>query len=424
MQLHFDPLGGVAGDMVVAALLDLRPALEPAVVAALTSLPLLAGVTAQSRAHGDGILTGRRFHVARSSEDGDPRKQDDGHHHHDHDHGHDHDHPHDHGPGRAHHDHPHVAWREIRTALEASSLAPAVIRHAVGIFALLAEAEGKVHGVVADDVHFHEVGAWDSIADIVAAAVLVDALGVAACTVGPLPLGSGRVMTAHGPLPVPAPATAILIEGFETIDDGIAGERVTPTGAAILRHLCGNAPPAGPRRLTASGHGFGMRKLPGISNCLRVLAFEPTEAGIGAGSVAVLDFEIDDQTGEDLAEGLERLRAVAGVLDVVQAPVFGKKGRMMAHVRALARPEALDAALSAAFDETTTIGIRHRIVQRAELRRDVHSVDIAGETVRVKSVQRPSGRSAKAEADDIARAGDREARETLRRAAETEAMKP
>jgi uncharacterized protein (DUF111 family) len=289
-----------------------------------------------------------------------------------------------------------------------------VIGHAVAIFTQLAEAEGKVHGVAADDVHFHEVGAWDSIADIVAAAVLVDALGVTSCT----------VMTAHGPLPVPAPATAILIEGFETIDDGIGGERVTPTGAAILRHLCKDAPSAGPRRLVASGHGFGTRRLPGISNCLRALAFEGSEAGIGNGSVAVLEFEVDDQTAEDLAEGLDRLRAVSGVLDVVQAPVFGKKGRMMTHVRLIARPEALDATLSAAFDETTTIGIRHRIVQRAELRRDLHAVDVAGSTVRVKSVQRPSGRSAKAEADDVAHAGGRAAREALRRAVETEATKP
>ena len=395
LQLHFDPLGGIAGDMVVAALLDLKPDLLGGLLAALARCPLLEGVSAELRPHNDGMLSGRRFVVARHGR-------------------HDGDHSH------AHHDHQHghIAWAAIRDALERSSLDPAVIRHAVAIFTLLAEAEARVHGVAPENVHFHEVGAWDSIADIVAAAWMVDALGVTVSSTAPLPLGSGRVATAHGPLPVPAPATALLLEGFATIDDAIPGERVTPTGAAILRHLCRQPATRNPRTLMGSGYGFGARRLPNISNCLRVLAFAEIDQRAGTGRVAVLEFEIDDQTGEDLATGLDRLREREGVLDVVQAPVFGKKGRIMTHVRILARPEALDAVMSAAFDETTTIGIRHRIVERSELRRVQTEVEVDGRRVRLKSAERPGGPTCKAEADDIAPAGDRPAREALRRAVE------
>jgi hypothetical protein len=396
MQLHFDPLGGLAGDMIVAALLDLAPDSQAGLLAALARCPLLDGVTVEVRQHGDGILTGRRFIVSRVQEH---------HHHHHHD---DSDH---------HHHHGHTAWRDIRAALAASALGAGVVGRAIDIFTLLAEAEARVHGVAPDDVHFHEVGAWDSIADIVAAAWLIESLSVTGCSTAPLPLGSGRVMTAHGPLPVPAPATALLLEGFATVDDGIGGERVTPTGAAILRHLRPGRV-ATPRRLSGSGFGFGTRTLPGISNCLRILAFAAPDPEETRGRVAVLEFEIDDQTAEDLAIGLDRLRERAGVLDVVQAPVFGKKGRMMTHVRMLVRPEALDAVLSAAFDETSTIGIRHRIVERSELQREQADVEIGGRSVRVKSVDRPGGRSHKVEADDAAREGDRSAREGLRRAAE------
>ena len=143
-----------------------------------------------------------------------------------------------------------------------------------------------------------------------------------------------RIRSVHGLLPVPAPATAILQEGFLTIDDGVAGERVTPTGAAILRHLCDPSDQARePRRLVGSGYGFGARRMPGLSNCLRVLAFETLDAHPAQEKIVVLECEIDDQTGEDIAHAVDHLRAHAGVLDVVQAPAFGKKGRMKTQLR-------------------------------------------------------------------------------------------
>ena len=140
-------------------------------------------------------------------------------------------------------------------------------RRAIAIFAVLAEAEGRVHGIAPAEVSFHEVGAWDSIMDIVAAAALIEDIGAAGWSTTPVPLGSGRVRSAHGDLPVPTPATALLLEGLEVFDDGRPGERVTPTGAAILRHLMpGQGLPRRRLRLGRVGHGFGTKRFAGISN--------------------------------------------------------------------------------------------------------------------------------------------------------------
>lgn len=390
MELHLDLVGGLAGDMFIAALLDLFPEHEAGLQDSLARAGLPADVTARLAPHNDGVLAGKRFLVER--------------------------------PGGAGGGHDHVAWRRIHEGLEASDLDPAVRDHAVAIFRHLAEAEARVHGVAVETVSFHEVGAWDSIADIVGAAHLIAATGATRWTVGTVPLGSGRVRTAHGPLPVPAPATALLLQGFAVIDDGVGGERVTPTGAAILRHLCGDMVPQAPqpRILGGTGIGFGTRILPGLSNCARVLRFDPAQEapGFETDSVLVVECEIDDQSGEELALALDRLRSHPAVLDAVQAPVFGKKGRMMAHLRLLARPEARDEILRLCFAETTTIGLRHSVQARAVLPRRMVEVEAGGRTVRVKAVDRPGGLTAKAEADDVADLAGHKARRARRRAAE------
>jgi pyridinium-3,5-bisthiocarboxylic acid mononucleotide nickel chelatase len=244
-----------------------------------------------------------------------------------------------------------------------------------------------------------------------------------------LPLGSGRIRTAHGVLPVPAPATAILLQGLQTIDDGVAGERVTPTGAAIARYLLvpDQPPLRRTRRLSRSGTGFGARTMPGISNCLRVLAFDELSAGdegpIGRRQLGVVTFEVDDQPAEDLAAGLDHIRALPGVLDVTQGSVLGKKGRMAAHIQVLVEPTALENAIAACFRETTTIGLRHQITEGAILRRRFDTVEIAGDKLQVKIVDRPGGQqSAKTEISGAARLSGHLARERLRREAATEAL--
>ena len=372
-HIHLDPLGGVAGDMFAAALLDAFPELESPLVEAIRDAGLPRGVGLRRVAHRDHALTGSRLAV--EVPDTAPPS------------------------GR------HV---EIARRIAASGLPEGAKAHATAIYRHLAEAEAKVHGVPVDEVHFHEIADWDSYADILAAAWLIDRLGAQSWSTGPLPLGRGRVRTAHGSLPVPAPATALLLEGLPVIDDGIAGERVTPTGAAILRHLAPRAE-AGGGRIAASGIGFGTRVLDGVPNILRALAFIADAAGDER--VGVIRFEIDDQTAEDLAIGLDRLRGLPRVRDVCQWPAFGKKGRMMAAVQILCDAAAVEQVAEAALSETATIGLRWRIESRRVLEREA----VEGE-VRAKRTRRPDGSvTVKAEADDVAAAGGYAARAARRR---------
>ena len=403
LHIHLDALGGMAGDMFIGAVLDAFPEHEAGALASVAAVTGPVPVRCRLLPYHDGVLQGRRFNVE------PPGTGTDAHHH-------DHDHHHSHG---AHEPGTYQSWATIRTLLEQAPLGQDVRDGALAIFERLAQAEARVHGIAVEAVTFHEVGAWDSIADIVAAAHLIAALSPARWTVGPLPLGSGRVSTAHGWLPVPAPATALLLQGFAVIEDGVGGERVTPTGAAILCHLCGNlAPSRNPRHLHRTGIGFGTRTLPGITNCVRLLAFVLAPTVEGHRELGVIEFEVDDQSAEELAMGLDRLRAHPDILDVVQMPVFGKKGRMMTHVRALVRAGALDEAVVACFRETTTIGLRHHRVLGAALARRSDTVEVGGRTVRVKSVDRPGGRTAKAESDDVLAQDGHAARAALRREAE------
>jgi len=314
MQIHLDPVGGVAGDMFVAAILNAYPELTPGLLEAINGLRLPELVTCRIDTVDDGVLAGSRFVV--ESEDRASI-----HHQHTRD-------------SDGSHDHHHRHWSDIRKLIEQANLSPATKRHAIGIFGLLAEAEARVHGIPAANVAFHEVGAVDSIVDIVGAAFLIDTLGAERWTTSPLPLGSGQVETAHGRLPIPAPATALLLEGFTVFDDGIPGERVTPTGAAIARYLC--QPGEMQRRngvLERSGVGLGTKRFSGISNVLRVTSFQQKARALsGYRELLVVEFEVDDQSAEELAAGLERIRNDTAVFDVIQIPAIGKKGRQTSHI--------------------------------------------------------------------------------------------
>lgn len=399
-RIHLDPVGGIAGDMFVAAMADAFPERVPGLLAELGKLQAKAEGRIRFEPCSD-MLTGQRFVVERG--------------------------------GHSHH---HATHGAIRAQLQAAGLDPGVLRHALALFALLAQAEGEVHGVAPDEVEFHEVGAWDSIVDFVAAAYFIATLAPERWTCAPLPLGGGRVRTAHGVLPVPAPATAILMRGLEVIDDGIGGERVTPTGAAIVRYLTGNRgqspmsrPPENrgptPVVVAATGQGFGTRKLAGIPNMLRVVAFTHSHAlpARPDEEIAMLQFEIDDQTAEDLAVALDRVRQAPGVLDVGQVAMYGKKNRLATQVQILARIEAVDAVADLCLAQTTTLGLRvSRVWRRTALRAQVETS--VPENVRVKIAARPSGEvTAKAEMEDLARIpGPRAEREAARRRAETQAL--
>ncbi|MBL8692064.1 MAG: nickel pincer cofactor biosynthesis protein LarC [Rhodospirillaceae bacterium] len=385
LHIHLDPVGGIAGDMFAAAILNAMPELASPLLQAIGSLELPEEVKAKVIDHDDGTLTGARFDVSLPKPESE-------------------------------FDHDHRSFREIRHYLDGSALDAAVRRRALAIFQILAEAEAQVHGNEVDDVTFHEIGAWDSIVDIVAAAFLIERAGASSWSVAPLPTGSGRVKTQHGDLPVPPPAVVLLLKGFVVFDDGRPGERVTPTGAAIVKHLAPTPRlPRGLFRHDRVGYGFGTKRFEGMSNVLRALVLQPVEAGQTEEEIGVISFEVDDQTPEDLAVGLDRLRAFPGVIDVLQSAAFGKKGRMVTSIRVLAPAAATDAVADRCFAETTTLGVRLEQVRRRILPREIASIgDGDHGSVRIKRAVRPGGAvTVKADIDDVAASGDH--RERMRR---------
>lgn len=390
-HVHLDPVGGIAGDMFVAAMVHARPELEPALLEQLRGSGLPGRHRIALRGDRRGGLFGLRLEVEVAE-----------------------------AP-------PSGTLSEILERLGSSALDESVKRRAASIYRRLGEAEAAVHGIPAERVHFHEIADWDSYADIVAAAFLIEALEHPSWSIGPLPLGSGTVRTAHGILPVPAPAAARLLQGLAVLDDGLGGERVTPTGAAIVAELEPSAGlPDRPLRLVGSGHGLGSRDLPGKPNVLRVLLLDEAparpEAGPGRDRIALLRFEVDDQTAEDLALGLGRLRERPEVIDVCQWPVVGKAGRLATAVQVLCAPEAAETVADACLTETTTLGVRIETVDRRVLLRETVAIDTGERMVRVKRARRPNdGLSAKAELADLAEA-DAAGRARLRRSAEAIAL--
>ncbi len=303
--------------------------------------------------------------------------------------------------------------------IDAAPLSPGTATHAIAILRHLAEAEAAIHHVPVDEVHFHEIGDWDSLMDVTAAGSVAAALEGARWSVSALPRGDGLVRTRHGLLPVPAPATARLLEGFTWRDDGIGGERVTPTGAAILRHLVKAASVRVAGRLQGTGTGAGTRELPGQPNILRATLFDaaagvPGEEGPNEEDIVVLSFEIDDMSAEEIGVAADRLRAAGGVRDLVLIPAIGKKGRPVHTFRLLVEPTARDAVADACFTETATIGLRWQAARRAVLPRATANPG----AVRVKTVTRPAGPSHKAESDDLADIAGLEARRAAKRRAE------
>lgn len=364
-RIDLNPLGGVAGDMFAAALLDAFPEHKAGLLADLERSGLPAGVTAGIAAASSNGLSGARFVVTQETGERPPR-----------------------------------SFTEVRAFVDAGDLGQTVRARAIAIFHHLAEAEAAVHGTTVDQVHFHEVSDWDSLVDILAAASLIDRLDGTRWRIGPLPLGRGTVQTAHGEIPVPAPAALHLLQGFEWLDDGGPGERVTPTGAAILRHL-EPGPLGGPARGTLAriGVGCGTRETKGRPNILRAIAFSDVKVVPGADVVERLAFEIDDMTGEEIAVALDHLRATPGVIDVTTSAMTGKKGRPAAGFRLMVDPAAAETAVEACFSETSTLGIRLSTVRRRVLeRRTLESAE-----TRAKAALRPGGMvTVKAESDDLA----------------------
>jgi uncharacterized protein (TIGR00299 family) protein len=304
------------------------------------------------------------------------------------------------------HAHPHAAHRPLSAILEiirSAPLAAAVKERSMRAFQLLGEAEAAIHSIPIESVHFHEVGAVDTIIDIVCAAAGCEALGVARWLSSPLNVGSGTVVCQHGTLPVPAPATLALLRDAPVYAAGQPMERVTPTGAAVLRMLDVCYEPLPPMRILATGYGAGGRETPGEPNLLRLLvgeAAEPAAAADGEDSaaaepIAVIETVIDDSNPQVIAFVSDMLLD-AGAWDVYRAAVQMKKGRTGVQLTVLCRPNLLPRLRDLLFRETTTIGLRWRLENKLALAREFVTVRTEWGEARIKIARWPSGTVANA----------------------------
>ncbi len=364
-RLHFDCFAGIAGDMALAALID-AGASEERIRDGLAALAYPGWELTLERRLVQGISALDLKVLIDSPQ------------------------PH------------HRSWGEIRGRIEGADLSPGAKQRALAIFGRLAEAEAKVHGVAVDDVHFHEVGALDSIVDIVGVALALDDLAPARVSCTPLPVGHGWVQTAHGRLPVPAPATAELLVGAATTASGAQGELVTPTGAAIVAASVDEFVDWPQLSPTSIGYGAGDRSLADRPNLVRVLVGD-APAPAQEWAAWELRANIDDMPGEDHGFLLKALLA-AGALDAWFSPIQMKKDRPAVQVSALSGPGELERVADAFLRHSTTAGVRMDKVRRRCLPRSILTVQTEYGPIRIKRIEAPDGPRLTPEFDDCARA--------------------
>lgn len=367
-RYHLDCASGIAGDMFLGACLDLGMPLD--LLAETVARLGLPGVSVESRKALRGGLTGTRFRVlvdGRPLEGPDPEE---------HTHSHEHPHHHHHHP----HDHHHGRGLEsIRRLIGESGLQAPIKERALRLFQRLGEAEAKAHGVPVERVHFHEVGAVDSIVDLVGAAAAIELLAPERLTCSPVNVGSGRVKTAHGELPVPAPATAELLRGVP-VYGGPGGELTTPTGAVLLAELVDEFTELPALVLEGTGYGLGRKELAHQPNAVRLLAGRGAEA---VPQVAVLECEVDDLPAEGFGFLMERLLD-AGALDVFFTPVQMKKSRPGTLITVLCRRPQIEALAGILLMESGSLGCRYYMANRFEAERETAQVETAFGPVRIK----------------------------------------
>ncbi|WP_231744544.1 nickel pincer cofactor biosynthesis protein LarC [Mycobacterium sp. GA-1199] len=279
------------------------------------------------------------------------------------------------------HDHPHRRWADIRLLLERAPLTIGIRESALAVFALLADAEARVHGVPTDEVTFHEVGSWDAIADVVGVCAALADLGVTEVTASPVALGSGRVNAAHGELPVPAPAVLELSRGWQ-VSSGGEGELATPTGMALIRGLAARCGPIPEMTVTAVGVGAGSRDVAGRPNVVRAVLGEQ-ESDAAMSTMWVLETNVDDIDPRVWPSTLTALLD-AGAADAWLVPIVMKKGRPAHTLCALAAEDKRDTLRSEIFALTGTLGVREAPVHRTALERVVVPVTVEGGSIRVK----------------------------------------
>ncbi|MDH5541436.1 MAG: nickel pincer cofactor biosynthesis protein LarC [Nitrospinota bacterium] len=291
---------------------------------------------------------------------------------------------------------------EIKKIIQDSTLSETVKSNSLKMFLKIAEAEAEVHGEPLDKVHFHEVGAIDSIIDIVGASIGFEKLGIGKFVSSPIPLGSGSVKTSHGIMPVPAPATLLILKGVPVVGGGPSMELTTPTGAAIATALCENFSGMPSMKPEVTGYGAGSAKRgDGMPNLFRLVVGEEIGKTVFSTRLVIMETNIDDATPEETSHAVTKLFA-SGALDVWVTPVMMKKGRQAFTISVLSEPVEAEKLMNLLLEETPTIGVRRYEVDRYELPREVVEVNTKYGKVRVKIVKTPSGKSrAKPEFDDV-----------------------
>ena len=345
-SVYFDCFSGVSGDMIVGALLDLGVDLE-ALKNQLASLEITGFEIANHRVN-RGAISATKFDVELKQET-----------------------------------QPERSLADVKSIIHQSSLSELTKRRSVAAFVRLADAEARVHGTTPDKIHFHEVGAVDSIVDVVGAMIGFEMLGVDRFFCSPLRVGSGLIETEHGPLPVPAPATVELLKGVPVYAGELEGEFVTPTGAAIVATLCEGFGVLPPIEIDGIGYGAGSRDPKSLPNALRLIMGQLEQGAERDEQIVVLETNIDDMNPQAYGYVMERAFGL-GALDVFMVPVQMKKDRPGVLLTALCKPEKADAIIEMLLVETTTLGVRYSEAKRRALERKIESVETQHGRVRVK----------------------------------------
>ena len=391
---YLECFSGISGDMLLGALVD---AGVPFDVLAGTAAALGVGARLEVRKVMRGGLAGIKVDVV-TEKQGPGNREQGTESAHAHEHTHEHHEHHSHEAEQQHSSHGHAPHRSLSTILSIIQAAPlknTVKQRASRAFQLLGEAEAAIHSIPIEEVHFHEVGAVDTIVDIVCAAAGAETLNVDRWRSSPLNVGSGTVKCQHGTLPVPAPATLSLVGDAPVYAAGAPMERVTPTGAALLRMLNVEYGPLPAMRVTARGYGAGGRDTPGEPNLLRLLVGEADDEAAGMEPIAVIETVIDDSTPQLLAY-VSELLLEAGAWDVYRSAVQMKKGRTGVQMTVLSSEEKLPALRDLLVRETTTIGLRWRLENKMALDREFAEVETEWGKVRIKVARWPNGEVANA----------------------------
>lgn len=392
---------GAAGDMLTGALLELIPDRQ-GFLDRVNSLGL-PGVHVAAEPSVKCGITGTHMCV---TVDGKEEESLDAHGHHDHEHAHDHEHPHDHEHDHDHehhhehlnrHPHHHASVADIEALIDGLAVSERVKADAKAVYALIADAESQVHGRPVREIHLHEVGTMDAVTDVISVCLLMEQIAPDQVIASPVHVGSGHVRCMHGILPVPAPATALILKDIPTYGGQIRGELCTPTGAALLKHFVSGFGDRPLMKAQAIGYGMGKKDFE-YANCVRAFLGE-SEGKREA--VTKLECNLDDMTGEEIGFAIEQLFE-AGAKDVYTQPIGMKKSRPGVLLSAICLPGDADRLAEVMMKHTTTLGIRRQDMSRYVLERRMETVTTAFGDIRIKRAAGMGVERSKPEYDDVA----------------------